>query len=1109
MDLTESQVRKLQSTRDWFDAVDTNNVDAVKASIGKFKGSRTQSGDTALMIAANKGYFSIAKLLHNFEAKLQNNDGLSALMFATLAEQLEIAELLITDEKDCVTPEGRDALMLGSEAGCSDMVSFLINHVPIRTDKYSRGALFYAASNLHITAIRILLESGKMPQSHIRDALTATTDTEVIGIISEYLVPDVSYTSVGRISTPGTPQNLSYNIADNSSPISESQSVSSPAKSSTIASSSRPESASASASEKSPSVSSSTTRSSSTLSQSMDPTTQADNLTQASVSSSSPKSVASPVSEKSSTPANENGSSVSTASASASDSSSNKTTASVASSPSLSSNSVVTHSISATVSATTKEQDSIISMPQEETSRQMVSPPIPRAVSATPAILQDDEGAIHEKESAELALLNATLKELREQLRIKDLRIAELQAELEDANTKKKMAIDAAALAKEALAAMNEQANSQQQQQQVEGHSADLIEKTEKLERELSIMHKGYSALASSKAEFAEIIETLKRKLTEYEKGGSIGSPGNKANSALLCDLQQQLQCLMDANSQLNSLLNDKSNLVDRMSNELANIMHNHTLEINFYKGRINALMNQSDGNITHFKLTDPAPCLLESPNSSLHNVQKSRSTIPANTLESDPDSHFLLPADPSAKIHSASSFVPDGLEQFAALQAELNVMRKVNGSLNEAQANNQAEITRLRMKVDELLATQNIPSRTIRGDVLASQTDNFGTDSVGSKGSFSRSSLQTVQLSPAALAELQQMREKVQRKEALLKMLEKISSNGNLGRNKQILSLLEKNLKSGDTEEDLTILMYLLSLEEENQTLRQKLTLIDGGDSLKQTLERYTTDDHSLQLAVLEEDADIKVAMHRAANIKRSLDTVTGVADTISKNITKIRSREISPLDTRGSHTTLRGVDAIIRPDFTPLMVAVVHKDIDAVKSNLKYTGLSCTDGTTSLMLAAQYGFLEAVPLLVSTEATMRRYDNATALSLALKVQNWDLAELLRTAEGLDTRKLSYTGGRTTELMQAAQKNDVVAVWSFLPIQSGLQDAQGRTALAYAVDAGAVEAARLLAPSEAQLVDFEGYTVIDRITASVSVPTTIKERLTREVAPYIRADQL
>ena len=108
------------------------------------------------MIAAHKGYFSIAKLLHNFEAQLQNNDGLSALMFATLAEQLEIAELLITDEKDCVTPEGRDALMLGSEAGCSDMVSFLINHVPIRTDKYSRGALFYAASNLHITAIRIL-----------------------------------------------------------------------------------------------------------------------------------------------------------------------------------------------------------------------------------------------------------------------------------------------------------------------------------------------------------------------------------------------------------------------------------------------------------------------------------------------------------------------------------------------------------------------------------------------------------------------------------------------------------------------------------------------------------------------------------------------------------------------------------------------------------------------------------------------------------------------------------------------------------------------------------------------------------------------------------------
>lgn len=46
-DLGESQIRKLQSAAEWFDAVDSNSVDVVKASVSKFKGSRTQSGDTA------------------------------------------------------------------------------------------------------------------------------------------------------------------------------------------------------------------------------------------------------------------------------------------------------------------------------------------------------------------------------------------------------------------------------------------------------------------------------------------------------------------------------------------------------------------------------------------------------------------------------------------------------------------------------------------------------------------------------------------------------------------------------------------------------------------------------------------------------------------------------------------------------------------------------------------------------------------------------------------------------------------------------------------------------------------------------------------------------
>lgn len=1110
MNSVESQVKKLQSIGEWFAAVESNNVDAVKASVGKYKGSRTQSGDTALMIAANRGYFVIAKLLHNYEVKLQNNDGLSALMFATLAEKLDIVELLIKEEKDSVTPEGRDALMLGSEAGCSDIVSFLLDHIPVRTDKYSRGALFYAASNLHITTIRTLLESGRIPQSHVRDALTATTDAEVISIISEYLLPDASYTHVSRLSTPGTPHNMSYQIDDKLVPVSKSPSVSV----STVTQSSISESLSKSESisEKSPTISRSASRSSSPLSTSADHTTQADNLTQPSIS----KSVSTTSSKKNqSTVVEDNESSIDkpvsasvSASTSGSSSISNKSTTAIVSSPVSTSVPADSPSISATISVITKEQDSITSTLPENTSRQIISPPVPRAISATPAILQDEDEQL-DTENTEITMLNNALLELKEQLHLKDLQIAELQVDLEDANVKKKMAVDAAALAKEALAAMNEQVSVQQQQQKqqaeqqkqlTESHSAELVAKTEKLERELSIMYKGYSALASSKAEFAEIIETLKRKLSDYEKGAvagsSLESPGSKENSSILYDLQQQLQCLLSANSQLNELLNDKSNLVDKMSNELSDIMQNHTREVNFYKNRLNILMSQSSGRSTYSEISDQDPCLQENPGSCarIHDTREC-------------DSNNL-----TIKAYSPSSAIHNGLDQLAALQAELDVMRKVNGSLSAAQANNQVEITRLRMKVDELLDTQNNPLKTIQTIRSPPQMKSNSQDSVNTAAPFSRSSLQTAQLSPAALTEISQLREKVQKKNELLKMLEKISLSGNLERARPILSLLEKNLRSGENTEDTDIIVYLLSLTEENQALREKLALADSSISHKQfdnDLDKGYAGEYQEHSTNAEDDANIEVAMRRATNIKRSLDTVTDMADTIKSSVTKLRAHDTHSLDIRNQHVTLQSPSHIIRSDFTPLMLAIVHKNIDAVKNNIKYAGLACPDGTTALMLAAQYDFVEAIPLLVSTEATMRRRDNATALSIALKMHNLDLAELLRASEGFDVRRLSCVGGRTTELMQAAQKNDIVAVWSFLPIQGGLQDEQGYTALAYAVDAGAVEVAHLLAPIEAQLVDFEGYNVIDRITASTTIPTTVKERLTREVAPYIRADQL
>lgn len=146
-----------------------------------------------------------------------------------------------------------------------------------------------------------------------------------------------------------------------------------------------------------------------------------------------------------------------------------------------------------------------------------------------------------------------------------------------------------------------------------------------------------------------------------------------------------------------------------------------------------------------------------------------------------------------------------------------------------------------------------------------------------------------------------------------------------------------------------------------------------------------------------------------------------------------------------------------------TPLMVAVSEKDLNGVLTNIQYAGIVNDFGETALMIAVDLSFIDAVKVLVGEEAGIVSGAGLTALQLALQTNNLKIADILKEKEGVPSDNLIMESGKQTDLMYAAEDNNLVNVYCFSPIQARLQDMNGRTALMYAAAASRFEAARLL----------------------------------------------
>ncbi|KWX12249.1 Protein 21.1 [Giardia duodenalis assemblage B] len=158
--------------------------------------------------------------------------------------------------------------------------------------------------------------------------------------------------------------------------------------------------------------------------------------------------------------------------------------------------------------------------------------------------------------------------------------------------------------------------------------------------------------------------------------------------------------------------------------------------------------------------------------------------------------------------------------------------------------------------------------------------------------------------------------------------------------------------------------------------------------------------------------------------------------------------------------------------PLYTALMLAVTLKKLELVKLLAPVeAGKRNSNDETALMIAAKLDYADAVYYLLNAEAGIMTKDGQVALAFALEAGNLRIAELLAPREASNTDDiLPHDGKSCTELMQAAELNDIVQVYSLLAKQAKLTDRNGRTGLMVAAERGYLGIIHLLIPYEAKM---------------------------------------
>lgn len=260
-------------------------------------------------------------------------------------------------------------------------------------------------------------------------------------------------------------------------------------------------------------------------------------------------------------------------------------------------------------------------------------------------------------------------------------------------------------------------------------------------------------------------------------------------------------------------------------------------------------------------------------------------------------------------------------------------------------------------------------------------------------------------------------------------------------------------------------------------------------------------------------------------ANVLNSVDAISGDRDTshclpLTASNRESSMRPLLQVDARPSfllsHCDPTASQSQAPEDtskHTPLMQAVIEGNYNNITSALitKYACKQDSAGMTALMHAVVHRRFGLISKLAVSEAGIALPDGRTALFLAIELKYMDIAEELRQYEGVPVARVpvphgeqkhvqAKKGGQSrresfgpanmeashrgkitglTNLMAAAEKNDLVTVWILIPNEGCIQDSKGRTALMYAAYAGNLRVTELLLQFEARMQDCNGCTAL------------------------------
>ncbi len=184
-----------------------------------------------------------------------------------------------------------------------------------------------------------------------------------------------------------------------------------------------------------------------------------------------------------------------------------------------------------------------------------------------------------------------------------------------------------------------------------------------------------------------------------------------------------------------------------------------------------------------------------------------------------------------------------------------------------------------------------------------------------------------------------------------------------------------------------------------------------------------------------------------------------------------------------------------------TPLMDTVLFRHNHDIPRHMEYVGCALTNGYTALMFACERDNKVAVSILAPLECGMCLDNGDTALTLALRSEHFETAELLRGLEPsyCDAQNATQVctdvagsgapqKGLRTEMMKYAIEGDVLKIYCLLPHQSREKDEDGNTALIHAVSNNNISAVKLLCTTEAGLHNKKGETALIRAVKNGNV---------------------